>query len=177
MTAYPENSVTEQYKERDGYTPIMDDNSRSCAEELKIEVLSPEYISEIAELEKLCFPDPWSENLFSDLLSNPLAVYFVALSNGKVVGYAGMYHILSEGQIMNVATHPDHRRCGIAEKLFDELLEYAKDNDIEEMTLEVRSQNSGAIALYEKLGFEHVGIRKNYYSSPHDDAVLMSLEL
>ncbi len=177
MTAYPENSVIKQYKERDGQYPIMDGNPRSTEAMLQIEPLSTEHISQMAELEKLCFPDPWSENLFFDLLSNPLAVYFVALINGKVIGYAGMYHILSEGQIMNVATHPEHRRKGVAEKLFGELLEYAEDNDIEEMSLEVRSENLSAIALYEKLGFEKVGIRKNYYSSPHDDAVLMSLEL
>ncbi len=155
----------------------MDGNSRSFEETFQTVRLSPEYIAQITELEKLCFSEPWSEQTFIGLLSNPLAVYFVTVCGERVVGYAGMYHILNEGQIMNVATHPDFRRRGIAEKLLGELLEYAKDNGIEEMTLEVRSENAGALSLYGKLGFEKVGIRRNYYSSPVDDAVLMSLEL
>ncbi len=155
----------------------MDENPRSNRPKTEIVSLEPEHIEQIAALEKICFPDPWTEQMFSDLLSNPLAVYVVALCDGEVIGYAGIYHILSEGQLMNIATHPDHRRCGVAEKMFKELLDYARDNDIEEITLEVRSENENAIAFYKKLGFEQVGLRRNYYSSPHDDALLMSLEI
>ena len=137
--------------------------------------LNSSHIRDVYAVEKDCFTDPWSEEMFVQLLSNPLAVYTVAVYNGKAIGYAGLYHILSEGQIMNVAVTPEMRRQGIAEKMLKVLVDYAKENDIEVMTLEARKSNNAAISLYEKLGFEIVGERKGYYQHPSDDAVLMNL--
>ena len=142
--------------------------------EIEIVPLEVAHIREIAQLEELCFPDPWTEDMFIQLLSNPLAVFITAQKDGEVVGYAGIYHILSEGQLMNIAVKEEYRRLGIAEKMFDFILEYAKENDIEVITLEVRKENDPAISLYEKLGFEKVGERPGYYSHPTDDAVLMN---
>lgn len=141
---------------------------------IRIVPLAEEHIKEIAELEKKCFPDPWNEEMFVQLLSNPLAVYITALYEDKVVGYAGIYHILSEGQLMNIAVMEEFRRCGIAEKMFGDIIQYAKENDVEVITLEVRQKNIPAISFYEKIGFEKVGQRKGYYSHPTDDAVLMN---
>lgn len=151
----------------------MDSNppSTNC---IQIVPLTEEHIKEIAELEKECFPDPWNEEMFVQLLSNPLAVFITAVYDGKVVGYAGIYHILTEGQLMNIAVKEDLRRRGIAEKMFEYLLEYGKENDIEVITLEVRENNTPAISFYEKIGFEKVGIRPGYYSHPTEDAVLMN---
>ncbi len=139
--------------------------------------MTSEHIEQVAKLDLLCFPDPWTYAMFEALPQNPLAVYFVAVSDGEVVGYAGMYHILDECQIMNIATHPDRRRCGVAEGMFTRLLQYAKDKGVKRIDLEVRTKNEGAIAFYKKLGFEKVGLRKGYYSTPPDDAVLMSLQV
>lgn len=139
--------------------------------------LASEHINGLVSVERVCFSDPWSEDMFVALLSNPLAVYTVALCDGSVIGYAGMYHILTEGQIMNIAVIPEYRRQGIAEKLLSVLEEYARDNDVEVLTLEVRKANAPAISLYEKLGFEKVGERKGYYQHPCDDAVLMNLSV
>lgn len=141
---------------------------------IQIVPLTEEHIKEIAELEKECFPDPWNEEMFVQLLSNPLAVFITAVYDGEVVGYAGIYHILTEGQLMNIAVKEDLRRRGIAEKMFEYLLEYGKENDIEVITLEVRENNTPAISFYEKIGFEKVGIRPGYYSHPTEDAVLMN---
>ncbi len=142
--------------------------------EIEIVPLEVAHIRDIAQLEELCFPDPWTEDMFIQLLSNPLAVFITAQKDGEVVGYAGIYHILSEGQLMNIAVKEEYRRLGIAEKMFDFILEYAKENDIEVITLEVRKENDPAISFYEKLGFEKVGERPGYYSHPTDDAVLMN---
>ncbi len=144
---------------------------------LQIVPLTSEHIKEISDIEAVCFSDPWSEDMFIQLLSNPLAVYVTALLDDKVVGYAGLYHILSEGQLMNIAVSPEYRRNGIADKLFSVLLEYAEKNDIEVITLEVRKGNIPALEFYHKLGFEKVGERKGYYSHPVEDGVLMNLSV
>lgn len=142
--------------------------------EIQIVPFDGAYIKEIADLEKKCFTDPWNEDMFIQLLSNPLAVFIAALNGEEVVGYAGIYHILTEGQLMNIAVKEEYRRCGIAEKMFVFLLGYAKENDIELITLEVRKENTPAVSFYEKIGFEKVGIRPGYYSHPTDDALLMN---
>ena len=132
---------------------------------IQIVPLTEEHIKEIAELEKECFPDPWNEEMFVQLLSNPLAVFITAVYDGKVVGYAGIYHILTEGQLMNIAVKEDLRRRGIAEKMFEYLLEYGKENDIEVITLEVRENNTPAISFYEKIGFESDGVWTEYINN------------
>lgn len=131
----------------------------------------------VTELERLCFSDPWTREMFAETLSNPLAVYLVAEEEGELIGYVGMYHIMSEGQITNIAVIPERQRRGVATKLFSALLDYSRKNGIDELTLEVRDSNTGARALYERFGFRTVGTRKNYYRAPMENAVLMTKEL
>ena len=106
------------------------------------------------------------------------AVGFVALDgkSGNVLAYGGMLTVLDEGQITNIATHPDARRRGLGERVTRALLEYGEKNGISFFSLEVRESNVGAIALYEKLGFKRAGVRKNFYKLPTENAVIMIKE-
>ena len=157
---------------------------------LRIVPLSEEHIDNICEIETESFSDPWSREFFLDLLDNDYAVCLVveelppstsltppSQANGAVAGYLIAYHILDEIQILNIAVKESHRHRKIATRLFDVIFEYAKAENAEEFTLEVRLSNVGAIALYKKLGFEIDGVRKNYYTNPKEDAVLMSLKV
>ena len=126
--------------------------------------------AELAQLDKVCFAVPWSEKSFSDEAENALATYFVAKDNGKIVGYGGIWIVADEGQITNIAVIPEARRCGIASKILEKLLDAAIDMPV---VLEVRKSNSGAIALYEKYGFSQIGERKNFYHSPVENAIIM----
>ena len=131
------------------------------------------HVASIAELEKLCFSDPWSENSIATELTSRLSYWLVAVENGVVVGYIGSQSVLGESDMMNVAIHPDHRRRGIAEALVEALSRDLKERDNVCLTLEVRASNAPAIALYKKLGFIQVGLRKNYYRNPREDALIL----
>lgn len=131
------------------------------------------HVAPIAELEKLCFSDPWSENSIATELGSRLSYWLVAVEEGQVVGYIGSQSVLGESDMMNVAVHPDHRRKGIAEALVLALARDLKERDNVCLTLEVRASNDPAIALYEKLGFSQVGLRKNYYRNPKEDALIL----
>ena len=100
----------------------------------------------------------------------------MAVEDGKVAGYVGSQTVMDESDMMNVAVHPDYRRKGIAEKLVTELVEALKKRDSRCLTLEVRASNEPARALYEKLGFVQVGLRKNYYRNPREDALILRKE-
>ena len=127
----------------------------------------------IAEIEKLCFSDPWSENSIASELGNRLSLWFVALEGDTVAGYIGSQSVLDEADMMNVAVHPDFRRQGIGEKLVLTLANALQTKGIRGLMLEVRESNAPAIALYEKLGFVQVGLRKNYYRNPKENALIM----
>ena len=147
---------------------------------LNIIPLAEEHIDGIVEIENESFGDPWSKQFFVELLDNPLAVAYVAVGDGvpdvpQVSGFLIAYHIADEIQIMNIAVRKSKRGQKIATKLFDVIFDYANANKVGEFTLEVRPSNTGAIALYKKLGFEIDGVRKNYYRNPKEDAVLMGL--
>ena len=135
------------------------------------------HVAAIAELEKLCFSDPWSENSIATELTSRLSYWLVAVENGEVVGYIGSQSVLGESDMMNVAVHPDHRRKGIAESLVNSLSFDLKDRGNVCLTLEVRASNAPAISLYEKLGFTQVGLRKNYYRNPREDALILRKSL
>lgn len=138
--------------------------------------LKKEMISDLAELEKMCFSVPWSENMFIGELSNPAAVYRVILHEEKPVAYMGMWLVADEGQITNVAVHPDHRRQGLAKKLIGTFINIAKREELSFLTLEVRASNQAAINLYKSFGFYQVGLRKKYYEGK-EDALLMTLDI
>ena len=144
---------------------------------VRIVPMTADHLDEVAELERICFSVPWSRNMLAEELDNLLSAFLVALDdNDKVVGYAGVQVILDEGYITNVAVRPECRRQGIAAKLLQVFLDFAKANQLAFLTLEVRASNYDAIALYGSRGFRSVGRRKNYYEHPKEDAIIMTLE-
>ena len=143
---------------------------------MKIETMNASYVAQIAELEKLCFSDPWSENSIASELENKLAFWLVATEGDCVAGYIGSQTVMDETDMMNVAVHPEFRRKGIAEALVNDLVDNLKKKGSHCLTLEVRASNTSAIALYEKLGFSEIGRRKNYYRNPREDALILRKE-
>ena len=132
----------------------------------------------LAELEILCFSDPWSrEALTRDLAENPLSRYYVAESEGRVAAYAGVWLVLDQAHIIDVAVHPSLRRQGNGRALVDEVLRRTGEAGVTSWTLEVRRSNEPALALYRSLGFLAAGIRKNYYEHPVEDALILWLGL
>ena len=144
---------------------------------VRIVPMTADHLDEVAELERICFSVPWSRKMLAEELENLLSAFLVALDDsGRVVGYAGVQVILDEGYITNVAVRPECRRQGIAAKLLQVFLDFAKANHLAFLTLEVRASNYDAIALYGSRGFRSVGRRKNYYEHPKEDAIIMTLE-
>ena len=134
------------------------------------------HIEQIAALEKNCFSTPWSENMLTDALFDPQASFIVAEDGeGGVLGYAGLHVVLDEGYIDNVAVEEAARRHGVASALLDVFCRFGQANLVF-LTLEVRASNAAAIALYQKHGFAQVGLRKNYYTNPREDAIIMTRE-
>ena len=138
--------------------------------------MNRQHVTQVAELEKICFSDPWSENSIASELDNQLSFWLVALEGEIVAGYIGSQTVMDETDMMNVAVHPDFRRQGIAEALVNGLVEQLKDMGSHCLTLEVRASNAPAISLYEKLGFSEIGRRKNYYRNPREDALILRKE-
>lgn len=137
--------------------------------------VSLEHIAEINELEKLCFSLPWSRQTLISQLPDDMHMFIAAIGDdGQVLGYVGMMYVLDEGYISNVAVSPEHRRLGIADALINALIDRANEKDLSFVTLEVRKSNVPAIELYIKNGFSEVGLRKNYYTKPTEDAILMT---
>ena len=148
--------------------------------QLRVQIvpMTADHLDEIAALERVCFTDPWSRNMLAEELDNALSAFLVALDGAEnVVGYAGLQVVLDEGYILNVAVAPECRRQGVAGKLLQVFLDFAKGNRLSFLTLEVRASNYAAIALYGSRGFRGVGRRKNYYEHPREDAVIMTLDL
>ena len=139
--------------------------------------MNESHVRQIAELEKLCFHDPWSENSIASELGNRLSVWLVALDEEKVVGYVGSQTVIDETDMMNIAVHPDHRNRGVATELIMELTQQLKKRGSRGLMLEVRESNSAAISLYEKHGFVQVGCRRNYYRNPRENALILRKEL
>ena len=140
---------------------------------IHMENMTQAHVCHIAELEKLCFSDPWSEGSIAYELNNPLSLWLVAVEDGQVLGYIGSQTVPPESDVMNVAVDPLHRRSGIAQLLVQELCARLKQQGNETLTLEVRAGNTPAIALYEKLGFSQIGLRPNYYRNPKEDARIL----
>lgn len=140
---------------------------------MEIIKMNETHIPAIAEMERLCFSDPWSESSIATELTCRLSYWLVAVEHGEVLGYIGSQSVLGESDMMNVAVHPDHRRKGIAEALVLTLSADLRANGNSCLTLEVRASNMPAITLYEKLGFTQVGLRKNYYRNPKEDAYIL----
>lgn len=134
------------------------------------------HVPQVAALEKLCFPDPWSERSVASELDNPLSCWLVAVEGDRVAGYVGSQTVLDESDMMNLAVHPEDRRRGIARELVTALIAMLKKRGSRCLTLEVRASNDAAQALYESLGFQTVGRRKNYYLKPREDGLILRKE-
>ena len=141
-----------------------------------IETMKSSHVAQIAELERICFSDPWSEKSIASELNNELAFWLTAVEGEQVAGYIGSQTVMDESDMMNVAVRPDFRRKGIAEALVNALVEALKSKGSRCLTLEVRASNVPAITLYEKLGFSEIGRRKNYYRNPREDALILRKE-
>ena len=138
--------------------------------------MNESHVAQIAQLEKLCFSDAWSERSIASELTNKLSLWLVAVDGDTVAGYIGSQTVLGWADMMNLCVAPDYRRQGIGEKLTAELERQLKENDVTCLTLEVRVSNAPAIALYEKLGFRQVGKRPRYYEKPREDALILRKE-
>ena len=143
----------------------------------KLVPMDRSHLAGVAALERLCFAVPWTEAMLAEELYNPAASFIVAEGpEGQVLGYAGLHVVLDEGYIDNVAVRPDCRRQGIGDRLLDTFCRFGQAH-LAFLSLEVRPSNTGAIALYTGLGFQSVGRRKNFYSQPVEDALLLTLGL
>lgn len=131
-------------------------------------------INRILEIERDCFTTPWSrESFIMEVEKNKLARYLVAELHGIVVGYGGMWLIVGEAHITNIAVISSHRKLGIGKMILEGLVEICQKLEVESMTLEVRESNLPAQNLYKKYGFEPYGIRPNYYQDDNEDAIIM----
>lgn len=141
---------------------------------LEIREMTADHIDGVMIVENLSFKIPWSRQAFVDeITANDMAVYFVALCEGQVIGYGGMWKILDEGHITNIAVHPEFRRCGAASGIIETILETSGEKGVKSLTLEVRKSNIAAQSLYKKYGFKPEGTRKGYYSDTGEDALIM----
>ena len=142
-----------------------------------IDTLKKEYIPALCEIEKESFSNVWTKENFESELSNPTSVFFVALQNGEVLGCVAMNNALGEGFISKIMVKEENRRQGTGALLLQKLSEYAREEKMFSLSLEVRESNFPAIALYEKSGFKNLGKRKNFYRNPKEDAVIMTKEI
>ena len=144
-----------------------------------IRPIRTEDIAQIAEIEKLCFAMPWSEeSIRKDVMENVVACWLVLDDGeGNVLAYAAMWFVLDEAHVCNVAVHPDHRGKGYGRAIFGALVDTAGRNSMSLIELEVRRSNLVAQNLYHSFGFIDVGYRKRYYEDNKEDALLMFKEL
>lgn len=140
---------------------------------IRLEEMKPAHVAQVAELEKICFSDPWSENSVAAELKNPLSLWLVAMDGDTVTGYIGSQSVEGEADMMNVAVHPDYRRKGVARELVMGLVTTLKEKGVHSLALEVRASNTPAISLYQQLGFTQVGLRPNYYRNPKENALIL----
>ena len=136
---------------------------------------SPADAEAVALLEAECFSSPWSEQAILDSYSEGV-LFILAEEEGRVIGYAGLQTVLDERYITNIAVSRDFRGRGIGSSLVEQLKEKARQKSLAFISLEVRHSNAAAVALYEKQGFKTVGKRKNFYTAPLEDALIMTIE-
>lgn len=140
----------------------------------RIEEMRREHIEDVLSVEKLSFTIPWSREAFiQEVLYNQLARYLVVIKDDRAVAYGGMWFILDEAHITNIAVHPEYRRKGLGSKLLAAMIRTAEEKGIGQLTLEVRRSNETAIHMYRSFGFEVAGERKGFYYDNGEDALIM----
>lgn len=140
---------------------------------VRIRQMRPDDIDKVYAIECECFSHPWSKEAFLNEINQRLAFYLVVEKDGEVVGFAGVWLILDEGHITNIAIKKAFQGQGLGYLLTAKLLVEIKRKGIHKITLEVRKSNTKARSLYKKLGFVEAGERKNYYSQPTEDGIIM----
>lgn len=141
---------------------------------IEIIPMAEEHLDGVMELEEATFSIPWTRADFErEVRENAMAIYYVAVEAGKIIGYAGMWHVVTEGHITNVGVLEEARCRGVGSMLMEKLIGVALEKKMDGITLEVRMGNAPAQALYHKYGFKTEGIRKNYYSDTKEDALIM----
>ena len=143
---------------------------------MEYKIMAQAHVAQVAQLEKLCFSLPWSENSIASELRNPLSLWIVAVEGETLAGYVGSQSVMGEADMMNLAVQPEYRRQGIGEKLVSAMIAALAQQNVHSLTLEVRVSNAPATSLYEKLGFVQVGRRPNYYKNPKEDALILRKE-
>ena len=142
--------------------------------EIMVSPMELAHLDDVHAIEERSFSVPWSrKDLLKEITENKHALYKVALLDGKVLGYAGMWHIVNEGHINNIAVDEPFRRMGVGSRLLEALIAEARTREMAGLTLEVRVGNGAAQRLYHKYGFKPEGLRKNYYTDTREDAVIM----
>ena len=152
-------------------------NSVINMENLTVTLFEKEDISALVQIEKEEFSTPFKEKDFLDIYDSEISSVLVAKIDGVVAGYVSFTVIIDECQIINFATKNEFKRQGVGKRVMEALLDYGKEHGVIKYFLEVRVSNEGAISLYKKYGFVPVGISKNHFSLPREDAILMNLEL
>lgn len=143
---------------------------------MEILLMDETHVDAVAALEQENFSLPWSRRSIASELDNPLALWLVAVENGRVLGYVGSQSVLDEADMMNLAVSADARRRGVGRALVEALVERLAGRNVKSLTLEVRASNAPAIALYGALGFAQVGRRPRYYQNPREDALILRKE-
>ncbi|SHS27102.1 ribosomal-protein-alanine acetyltransferase [Mycobacteroides abscessus subsp. abscessus] len=153
---------------------MQNEETHSLSESFVFRYLREEDIDQILKIEELSFATPWTRQSFENELNlNQFAVYLVLEKEGQIVGYCGMWLIVDEAHITNIAVLPEFRGQKLGEGILRMIMEVAKKRGAKSMTLEVRVSNTVAQSLYRKLGFMNGGIRKNYYTDNYEDALVM----
>jgi len=140
---------------------------------IDIQCMREEHIDRVCQIESDSFSVPWTRRAFEDEMKNKLAIYIVAVDDNEVIGYAGMWHVVNEGHIVNVAVKEERRRQGVGALLIERLIGIAVENEMIGLTLEVRMSNAAGQRLYHKFGFKPEGIRRKYYADTGEDAIIM----
>ena len=143
---------------------------------MNIVPMNEHHVPQIALLERECFADPWSQQSIASELHNPLSLWLVAQEGQTLLGYVGSQTCQDETDMMNIAVSPASRRQGVARALIEALVSALRQRGSRQLTLEVRASNGPARQLYESLGFLQVGLRKNYYRNPKEDALILRKE-
>lgn len=145
--------------------------------ELSIELMTLADVEAVHAIECACFAIPWSKEAFiTEVVENKCARYLVLKEDGVPVAYAGVWFVLDEGHITNIAVRPDRQGNGYGEKITRALMQLSSDTGMAFLELEVRTSNTAAQRLYRKLGFQDVGLRKRYYADTGEDALLMACD-
>lgn len=139
----------------------------------RVRAMQPEDVEQVYAIEKELFSMPWSKDDFVSSLKNPQNLYLVVEKEGEILGYCGLWSVLDEGQVTNVAVKRTVQGQGIGKLLMEALLQKGLEKQLTQFTLEVRESNLAARALYQSVGFENAGVRPNFYEKPTENAVIM----